>query len=133
VRAKCSILHIIPTYHEIKDRICDPDGVGREMAKSILEPPFHSLRTEADQMAQLAKGQSLFTEGLDMPNTAAGVAGDIVDGPECFGLNGFRVLDSRFLIFHTKAGVSNPRTAFHVLHLPLGASCCATMDRHDNA
>jgi hypothetical protein len=68
-----------------------------------------------------------------MSNTASGVAGDIVDGPERFGLRGFRVLRSRFLIFHTKAGVSNPRTAFHVLHLPLGASCCATMNRHDKA
>lgn len=133
MRAKCSILHNIAAYHEIKNRICDHEGVWREMAKSILEPPFDSLRAESNQVAQLAKGQPLLAEGRHMANTAPGVAGDILDGPECFGLNGFRVLDSRFLIFHTKAGVSNPRTAFHVLHLPLGASCCATMDRHDNA
>jgi hypothetical protein len=48
VRAKCSILQIIAAYHEIKDRICDHDGVGREMANSILDPPFDSLRAESN-------------------------------------------------------------------------------------
>jgi hypothetical protein len=42
-------------------------------------------------------------------------------------------LHSRFLVFHAKGSVSNPRTADLVLHLPFGAGCCATMDRHDNA
>jgi hypothetical protein len=102
-------------------------------AKSFLKPSLHSLRAEPDQMAQLAKGQSLFAEGRHVSHTATGVAGDVVDGPECLGLKGFGELRSRFLIFHTKAGVSNPCIAFHVLHLPLGASCCATMDRHDKA
>jgi hypothetical protein len=84
-------------------------------------------------MTQLAKGQSLFAEGRDMSNTAPGVAGDIVDGPERFGLRGFRVLRSRFLIFHTNVGVSNLGTADRLLHPPSDADCCATMDRHDNA
>jgi hypothetical protein len=39
---------MIAAYHEIKDQICDHDGVGREMANSILEPPFDSLRAESN-------------------------------------------------------------------------------------
>jgi hypothetical protein len=38
-------------HHEIKRSNLRSRCRRREMAKSILEPPFHSLRTEADQMA----------------------------------------------------------------------------------
>ena len=133
LQPKISVLHMIAAYLEIKDQICDHDGVGREMANSILKPPFDSLGTESDQMTQLAKGQSLFAEGRHVPNTTPGVASDIVDGPECFGLKGFRVLRSRFLIFHTNVSVSNMSTADRLLHPPSDADCCATMDCHDNA
>ncbi len=88
---------MIAAYLEIKDQICDHDGVGREMAKSILEPPLHDLGVEPDQSAEFPKRQPMIPQVRHMANAATRITGNIVDGPET-GLEGDSYLrSSRFL------------------------------------
>ena len=55
---------------------------GSEKRLRPLKPPFNSLRTESDEVTQLAIRQALLAKRGHVADTAPSVCGNVVDGPQ---------------------------------------------------